>query len=303
MSNNSRSTVAVMVTIGIKKTVDELLDSLKKVGVNAKMRSKVLDVPLMGAVIDLDYEGALRTRVVPPLQRILAATDEDTGRCTVSLFAFHEKERYSETCIIWGNARTHVFSKESVEEKRQETDGRVYITEYEYGQNVPTLLKKIACPDDDPEQKAKALEEAFRTIAETSRDSRKLEYAMVDAVVKAWNVSKNPVKIAGEKDRFCVSAPVDYRGIVPGDTPYVIWGDGEGNMIPLCPRGTFTNRAEIALGDKGVGMRALRAGYEVCTESNEGKWLMSGTKGVVQLPGMDNEDQESDKDKTKNKGA
>ena len=89
-----------MVTIGIKKTVDALIDSLKKVGVNARMRSKVLDVPLMGAVIDLDYEGALRTRVVPPLQRMLAATDEDTGRCTVSMFAFHEKERYSETCII-----------------------------------------------------------------------------------------------------------------------------------------------------------------------------------------------------------
>ena len=291
-----------MVTIGIKKTVDELLDGLKKVGVNARIRSKVLDVPLMGAVIDLDYEGALRTKVVPPLQRMLAATDEDTGRCTVSLFAFHEKERYSETCIIWGNARTHVFSKESVEEKRQETDGRVYITEYEDEQNLPVLLKKISFPENEPELKKKALEEAVRMIAESGKDGKKMEYAALNAAIRTWGISTGPP--TGMKGRFCIPAPADYRGIIPADTPYVMWCDGKGNMIPLCKRGTFTNLAEIALGDKGVGMRALRAGYEVCTESNEGKWLMSGTKGVVQLPGMDNEDEESDKDKTKkNKGA
>lgn len=271
-----------MVTVGIKKTIDALLDGLKKVGVNAKIRTKVLDVPLMGAVIDLDYEGALRTRVIPPLQRILAQTDQDTGICTVTLYAFHEKEKYSETCIIWGNASCHIKGDRSMEEKRQTADGRVYVTEYAKGQKFPILLKKVAVSDE--EMKSKALEEAFKTIKENNKNgipNKPMGAVVLDAVMKVRGVPASPV--ACEEDTISIPTPANYRGILPIDAPYVIWGDGEGNVIPLCEKGFFTTLAEIALGDKGVCTRALRKGYEVWVEDNSGKWFMPGTKGVVRV--------------------
>lgn len=127
MSRDDVNTAAVMAAIGRKSIIDQLLEAFRTAGISVSIRTRAFDVPMMGVLVDLGMKGCLRTDAVPPVSRVLAATDEEKGVCTVALYAFHEANQYSESCMVWGNAVTLNIPTTDMEDRRRKTDGRVFI--------------------------------------------------------------------------------------------------------------------------------------------------------------------------------
>lgn len=181
MSRDDGNTAAVMAAIGRKSIIDQLLEAFRTAGVSVRIRTRALDVPMMGVLVDLGMKGCLRTDAVPPVSRVLAATDEEKGVCTVALYAFYEADQYSESCMVWGNAVALYSPTPDMENRRRKTDGR-------------------------------------------------------------------------------------------------------GTVIPICPRTPMPSIGEMALGDKGLCLRALRNEFQVWTGDDSKAWVVPGTKGLSRIP-------------------
>ena len=245
-----------MTAIGRKSIIDQLLEALRTAGVSVSIRTKALDFPMMGVLVDLGMKGCLRTDAVPPVSRVLAATDEEKGVCTVALYAFHEADQYSESCMVWGNAVTLYSPTPDMEDRRRKTDGRIFIRDC--GSNGYLHLRETGSV------KTGDMKEAIRAIR---------DFCLGDGYPDA-----------SSDESFCVAVAEGHRGIVEGPGPYVMWADGRGTVLPICPRTPMPSIGELALGDKGLCLRALRNGFQVWTDDDSKAWVVPGTKDLSRIP-------------------
>lgn len=247
-SNEIKPEVTVLVVIGPHLIIEQIDKELKEAGINTSFKTRKRGVPLAGAVISIEGVRSIRQTAVPIVRRIIAAMDDKKGSlCTAAFFSFFADLEYSETCIIWSKD----FINKSVdpdEENRNEalaeTNGRIFVIDYSV--------------DREAEQKKQNIPNKMNLCF--TNDARKL-----------FNELQNKVKVT-----------IGKRGLVLSNNlqlPWVIWTDGNGNLLFFHEKTSLPSMAELAFMDKGVCSRALENGFVVWTHENNQPWYIPGTLG------------------------
>lgn len=227
----------VMVSLGTKAITDRINETLESLGIRIAVRTKVLDVPVGGSVIDLWSDGSIRRTVVPTIKKILESVREEDGICTIALYRIDGNRLFGETSLMWSTSvmETEIIPDENVKAMNN-TAGRVFISDYSVRN-----LKDFDMLETDTKEALNAL--GYEEV-----------------------VRKNSEK------------PYP-RGLVDNRTPFIIWADGNGNLLLIHRKAPMVSLEEIALGEKGIGARALKTGFAVWTDFFRKSWCIPGTKG------------------------